>query len=216
MNKKHLYILFLVAVIAGLFWYFNSLQEIFYDFLFLIVGYIEERPLWGAAIFVGLAVVSAMFSPFSSAPLVPAAIIVWGTALTSVFLLAGWLIGYVVAYFIGYYAGYPIVKQFLPFEKIDYYRNRISKKSEFWLILLFRMAMPAEIPGYVLGIIRYNFWRYFFASLVTELPFVVIVVYASEAFMARDILLFFGLVFLAFIIMIIMFYAFHKIKLKQD
>ncbi|MEK7657583.1 MAG: VTT domain-containing protein [Patescibacteria group bacterium] len=216
MNTKYLYILFLVAAITGLFWYSDFLQEIFYDFSFLIIGYIEEHPLWGMAIFISLAAVSAMFSPFSSVPLVPAAIMVWGIALTSVFLLIGWLIGYVITYFIGYYAGYPVAKQFLPFDKIDYYKSRISKKSEFWFILLFRMAMPAEIPGYVLGIIRYDFWKYFFASLATELPFVIIVVYASEAFITRDILLFSGLALLGFMILAIMFYAFHKIKLERD
>ena len=38
-------------------------------------------------------------------------------------------------------------------------QNQLSKKLEFEIILMFRMAMPAEIASYALGSLKYDFIR---------------------------------------------------------
>ena len=77
-------------------------------------------------------------------------------------------------------------------------------------MLLFRLASPAEMPGYVLGAVRYGFVKYFLATFIAEFPFAVIAVYASEALIDRKPLIVAltisgGIVFLA-----IAFYLFKK------
>ena len=193
-----------------LFWFSVTLQDVFYETVFLTEAYVEEHPMLGIFVFMALAGASAMLSPFSSVPLVPVAIMLWGSAWTIVFLISGWLGGHIITYTIGYYAGYPVIKKFVALETIEQYSHKFTKKSEFLLVLLFRFASPAEVPGYVLGAVRYGFAKYFFATFIAEFPFAVITVYASEALIDRKplivaIVIAGGIVFLA-----IAFYLFKK------
>lgn len=210
MLQKTLITFLLIIAGALLFWSSISIQSIFYESTLSIEKYAAQNEVVVIAIFIVLAAFSAMLSPFSSLPLVPAAIMIWGNFLTGIFLLIGWLSGEILAYVIGYYAGYPLVKQLSSFEKVKYYQEKISKKAEFWLILLFRFSMPAEIPGYALGIIRYNFSKYFLATFLAELPFAFITSYASNALIENDPAIFIGLVVFAFSFMITAFYFFNK------
>lgn len=200
----------ILAFLVVLFWFSVTLQDVFYETVFLTEAYVEEHPMLGIFAFMALAGVSAMLSPFSSVPLVPVAIMLWGSAWTIVFLISGWLGGHVITYTIGYYAGYPVIKNFIARETIDQYLHKFTKKSEFLLVLLFRFASPAEVPGYVLGAVRYGFAKYFLATFVAEFPFAVITVYASEALIDRKplivaIVIAGGIAFLA-----ISFYLFKR------
>lgn len=196
------------AVVA--FWFSVSLQDVFYDAVSLAEAYVGEHQIMGVFVFMALAAVSAMLSPFSSVPLIPVAIMLWGSVWTVAFLVAGWLGGHVITYTIGYYAGYPVAKKLVALEAIEHYAHRFSKKSEFLLVLLFRLASPAEVPGYVLGTVRYGFVKYFLATFIAEFPFAIITVYASEALIDRKPLIVAlaiagGIAFLA-----VAFYLFKK------
>jgi len=208
--KRNIKIFLVVIFLAFLFWYSFSLREMFYGFVSSLESYVQANEYFGMAIFVGLGILAAMISPFSSAPLIPAAIVIWGNILTFFLLAAGWLIGAVITYYIGYSAGYYFLKEAIPFKKIEYYRKRLPEKVEFWLVLVFRLSMPAEVPGYTLGIIRYDFWKYFLATFISEVPFALISVYASEAFLDERPIIFISLIGFVIVVMSIMFYLFHK------
>lgn len=216
MLQKILITFILILAAAFLFWSSISIQSIFYEAVISIEEYAAQNEILVVATFIVLAALSAMLSPFSSLPLVPAAIMIWGNFLTVIFLLIGWLIGETLTYFIGYYAGYPLVRQLSSFEKVKYYQEKIPKKAEFWLILLFRFSMPAEIPGYALGIIRYNFGKYFLATFLAELPFAFITSYAGNALISDKPIIFISLVALVFSFITLMFYFFNKkLRLKN-
>jgi len=214
MYKRYAGIFLIIAVSALIFWYSLSLQQYFLAAVLLLENYIRERQFLGMLIFIGLAAISSMLSPFSSIPLVPVAAMLWGNIYASLLLVIGWLIGHIFTYAIGRYAGYPIAKRLIPFAKIEGYRGNFSPRSEFILVLLFRLSMPAEIPGYVLGIIRYNFGKYFLATLISEFPFGFLVVYGSEALIMRKTIIFFALVAGGIATMGAMFYLFTK-KIKS-
>lgn len=217
MLKRTLITFIAVLGVAFLFWSSYSLQNIFNETVGSVQAYAGQNNVLLIVLFIALAALSAMLSPFSSVPLVPIAIMIWGGLLTTALLLTGWLIGEVLAYGAGYYAGYPFVSQLSSFEKVRYYRERISRKTEFLLIVLFRFAMPAEIPGYVLGIARYNFWKYFLATFLAELPFAIVVSYASEALVAKKPVIFVGLAVATFSVFSVMFYFFtKKLKTKNE
>lgn len=208
-HRKMISAAVLVCVVV-VFWFSVSLQDIFYDAVSLAEAYVGEHQTMGVFVFMALAAVSAMLSPFSSVPLIPVAIMLWGSVWTIVFLVAGWLGGHVITYTIGYYAGYPVVKKLIALETIEQYAHRFSKKSEFLLVLLFRLASPAEVPGYVLGTARYGFVKYFLATFLAEFPFAIVTVYASEALIDRKPLIVAlaiagGIAFLA-----VAFYLFKK------
>lgn len=202
--------LLVFAILVFIFWYSAQMQAMFYDALFYIEAYFHNHQILGIFVFIGLAAISALLSPFSSVPLVPVAIIMWGGFLATMFLVSGWLIGHIFSYFIGYYAGHSMAKKLIPFDKINNYSQKLSPKSEFLLILLFRLSMPAEIPGYVLGIVRYNFLKYFIATLIAEFPFAVLTIYGGDAFIKKDVFVFVGIVVVGIAIISVMLYLFRQ------
>jgi uncharacterized membrane protein YdjX (TVP38/TMEM64 family) len=104
-------------------------------------------------------------------------------------LLFGWILGGVVAYTIGRYLGRPAVKAITSNPMLDRYAERVSVKAPFGLVLLFQAALPSEVPGYVLGLIRYSFWKYLGALSLTELPYSVATIYLGAGFVERRITL---------------------------
>jgi uncharacterized membrane protein YdjX (TVP38/TMEM64 family) len=124
------------------------------------------------AVFVGIAMLSAMVAFFSSAIFVPVAIYAWGNAVAFVLLWLGWLLGGVASFCIGRFLG-----------------RRVAAA------LIGEAVVPSEIPGYLLGILHYRFSLYLLALAVTELPYVVGVVYLGEHFLKGQsmVILLFGI-----------------------
>jgi uncharacterized membrane protein YdjX (TVP38/TMEM64 family) len=71
---------------------------------------IRESPVLGASVFVAFAALSAMLAFVSSAVIVPVGVYVWGTGISGMLLLLGWVLGGVTAYTIGRYLGRPAVQ----------------------------------------------------------------------------------------------------------
>ncbi|OGD23786.1 hypothetical protein A2Z10_01525 [Candidatus Azambacteria bacterium RBG_16_47_10] len=212
MHKLGEYIFFIAIAffVALLFFVSAPLQDALLDVVVLFGSYVADHPILGTLIFIALAAVSAFLSPFSSAPLVPVAVLIWGNTLTSGMLFLGWMIGDVIAYGIGAYAGKPIMRYLIAEEKVAYYRARIPQRAEFPLILLFRYAVPSEVGGYVLGAVRAHFWKYFIATFLAELPFALMTVYASDALVRHEPLLFIAWAISIIAIIGVMFYFFHR------
>jgi len=81
---------------------------------------------------------------------------------------------------------YVIFKRVLPLKKMEMYQKKFSEHSEFILVVLFRLALPSEVTGLVLGSLRYNFLKYLAATIISEIPFALVVVYSSGAFIFND------------------------------
>lgn len=158
----------------------------------LLVGGIERpaellaaHPLAGGLAFVALAGLSAMLSFFSSAPLVPFAVAAWGEAAASAALFAGWMLGGAASYMVGATL-HRRAERLRLYRRVDDLRERLRHRHrEFSVVLLFRLAMPAEIPGYVLGMLRYPFAKYLLATALAELPMALGTVYAGRLLIER-------------------------------
>lgn len=181
MSKKRIFSILLIVILFTLF----AFSAIFQDMFFRITGRLEAyehlHPSLGPLVFIGLAMVSALLSPFSSTPLVPSAVVIWGAEKTAILLFIGWILGSIFSYGIGYYLGYPVVKKIASKKSLDKWVEILSNKVDVATALLFRLATPSE-TGYVFGTLKYNFFKYFFITFLAELPFVYIAVYLSEAF----------------------------------
>jgi uncharacterized membrane protein YdjX (TVP38/TMEM64 family) len=79
---------------------------------------------------------------------------------------------------------------FIDEEKLAGWEQVLSERSRFIHILLFQAAVPSEIPGYVLGILRYRFVLYLAALAITELPYAIATVYLGESFIKGESTLF--------------------------
>lgn len=179
--KKKIAIFIILATFAIVFAVLTLFQADFSKIENAVISYIIESKIIGMFVFVFFAAFSAVLSPLSSIPAVPFAVFAWGEELTFILLLAGWIIGSVISYAVGKYGLYVLFKRVLSLKKVEMYQKKFSEHSEFILVVLFRLALPSEITGLVLGSLRYNFLKYLAATIISEIPFAIVLVYSSGA-----------------------------------
>ncbi|TAK96048.1 hypothetical protein EPO05_02735 [Patescibacteria group bacterium] len=179
--RKRLIIFLACVFLIFIIWLSVAFQQVFYQYVATIASFLETHPVLGSLLFVGLAGISSLLSLFSSVPLVPVAVVVFGDWSTIMFLLVGWMLGGIGTYFIGALAGSTVMCYFISPKEADYYQRQLSRSDSFWWIVAFRLALPAEVTGYTLGIIRYPFGKYVLATFLSELPFALLAVYSSLA-----------------------------------
>jgi uncharacterized membrane protein YdjX (TVP38/TMEM64 family) len=146
---------------------------------------IRARPVLGISVFVLFAAASAMLAFVSSAVIVPVGIYTWGTAVSMLLLWTGWILGGVSAYGLSRYFGRAVVRAISTGAALERYENRLSRRAPFGLVLLFQLAVPSEVPGYLLGLLRYPFGKYLAAVALAELPYAVATIYLGAGFIER-------------------------------
>lgn len=206
--KRALILLLLCAVLALI-----ASSDLLYSML--LRGFaaasevITEHPRLGAVLFVLLAATSAMLAFFSSAVLVPVALYTWGKLSCALLLWTGWTLGGSVAYALGRTLGRSVVQSLLPAATLSRYEDRISQHTPFAVIWLFQLALPSEVPGYLMGLARYSFPKYLAALMLAELPWAVGTVYLGESFLDRHLLVFLGLGIAGTLLMILLLRLLH-------
>lgn len=150
-------------------------------------GLISAHPRAGVFLFVGLAALSAILTFFSSAILLPVAIYAWGDRTTFGLLWLGWFLGGVTSYAIGKYLGRDVVQWIVPNERLRVYERRLAAEATFGRVLLFHLLVPSEMPGYVLGLLRYPFRRYVAILAIAEIPFAAGAIYLGSSFVEGNL-----------------------------
>ena len=140
---------------------------------------IAAHPVWGATLFVLFSAASAMLAFFSSAVLVPAAVYVWGAPASAALLWLGWTLGGFAAYTVGRCFGRQVISSLTSGRTLAY-ADTVSARAPFGFILLFQLALPSEIPGYVLGVAGYDLSKFLLALGLAELPYAVATVYLGS------------------------------------
>lgn len=150
-------------------------------------GIMQEHPVAGPLLFVILSALSAMLAFFSSAVLVPAAVYAWGPVASVALLWAGWMLGGVLSYALAYRFGQRALRWAAPGKSFSRYEHQLRRTASFGSIVLFQLALPSEIPGFVLGLVRYPIGRYLFALALVELPYAVGTTLLGVGFVSRRI-----------------------------
>jgi uncharacterized membrane protein YdjX (TVP38/TMEM64 family) len=146
---------------------------------------VAGHPVLGIVLFIVWAAVSAMLAFASVALLLPVAVFTWGEPLSILLLWVGWILGGACSYGVGRWFGRAIIK-WLTAEALLYrIERRMGPATPFGLVLLFQLALPSEIPGYVLGMVRYSFPKYLLALGLVELLYAVGVVHLGASFVER-------------------------------
>ncbi|HUU35576.1 MAG TPA: VTT domain-containing protein [Vicinamibacterales bacterium] len=153
-------------------------------------GMIARAPVTGMVAFVVLSALSAILAFFSSGLLAPVAIAAWGKSGTFALLWIGWLLGGAFSYGVGRYLGRKVAGAMVGADVLATWEARIGGREHAVHVLLFQIAMPSEVLGYVLGVVRYSFATYIGVLAITEIPYALAVVYLSESFLAGNGLLF--------------------------
>jgi CBS domain-containing protein/uncharacterized membrane protein YdjX (TVP38/TMEM64 family) len=147
-----------------------------------------RHPVGGGLLFVLWSAVSAMLVFFSAAVVMPIAIEAFGPWTTLLLVWIGWWIGGVTAFAIGRRFGRRIVRWFVDPRRLREYEERAATLATFGHILLFQLAVPSEIPGYVLGLSGCRFRRFALAMAIAEIPFAVGAVYLGSSFLEGNAL----------------------------
>jgi uncharacterized membrane protein YdjX (TVP38/TMEM64 family) len=163
----------------------DTLHAALIDVLSVLQETIRHHPYLGMICFVAFAAVSAMFAFVSVAVVVPAAVFTWGQPLSMALLWLGWIAGGVLSYCIGRFLGRAVVHWLTAGALLRRLERRVQQDSPFGLILLFQLALPSEIPGYLLGLVRYRFLKYLLALGIAELPYTLATVYLGASFVER-------------------------------
>jgi uncharacterized membrane protein YdjX (TVP38/TMEM64 family) len=166
----------------------DSVYALLRGLLAFAKNYIAPHPVGGALVFVLLAALSAMLAFFSSAVLMPVAVVTWGAPLSAALLWMGWLLGGICAYSIGRFLGRPVVQRLVSEEDLEAYGDRLSVKARFPLVLLFQLALPSEIPGYLFGMARVRFAIYLPALALAELPYALGTLLLSQSLVERRVI----------------------------
>ena len=190
MKKGYLKIIglfLLVFALANILVYSLTFQEAYTRLIAILEARIRGEGLIAPLIFIVLAALAVMLSPFSVVPFSIIAISVWGKGVTLLYVIIGSLLGASAAYVIGAQAIYRLMKRLIPAHTIEKYSEVINDKSSFLLIELFFLAMPVEVPGYVLGVARYTYWKFILAAAIAYLLFETLAIYAGDAFLHKNV-----------------------------
>lgn len=142
-------------------------------------SWIGVHPVLGALIYVVLVVASVVLLPFSSLPLLPFAVNIYGVVLTALLSTAGWWIGCLIAFQIAR-LGRHYLERITSLEAVDRIEEKIPSDVGFGGIVVLRMILPVDVVSFALGLLkRLQFRTYATASLVGILPFSFIWSYAG-------------------------------------
>lgn len=172
---------------------------------------IANEPIWGATLFIAFAALSAMFAFVSIAAVVPVAVYTWGPFFCIVLLWIGWILGGILAYSIGRFFGRPVVKWLTSNgDALQRLESRVRRDTPFSMVFLFQLALPSEIPGYVLGLVRYRPGLYLLSLGLAELPYTVATVLLGQSFVEGRSWLVLSVGAVVVALSLITFYAFRR------
>lgn len=170
------------VLVTGLLVYSNTFKNLISSTTDWAKGIIEANPIMGAVVFFLFSALSAMLAFASTMVLVPAANLVWGKFVTFFLLWGGWIAGAIAAYGIGRVAR-PVLSRLGFEEKLKEYQQFVSKRMKWWAVLVFCLAVPSEIPGYLFGGLHYPFLRFISAIAIAE------AIYAAGAVVSGESLI---------------------------
>lgn len=158
-----------LIVVVGLLLVSERVHDVLLDILGRAHVVAADHMWVAAALVVTFAAVGAMIAFVSSWVVLPFAVYTWGFAQALALLWIGWLLGGIASYAIGRFLGRPAVSWLAAADVLERYERRVSHRSTFGLILLLQLGVPSEIPGYLLGLVRYPFAWYVLALGAAEL-----------------------------------------------
>lgn len=176
-----------VCVLAALLLSLDSVYSLLKQGLAALDPLIAAHPILGALVFTLLSALAAVMAFFSSAIMVPSAVMAWGKAATVVLLWIGWLIGGLSMYALGRSLRHPREQGTRPSGRIAAYLPSSPQDLKLPLVLLWQLALPSEIPGYLCGYLGVPFRTYFLALALGELPFALGAVLLGESVVDRKL-----------------------------
>ncbi len=174
--------LLLIAVVAAIA-LSDTLHTATLELVDQVAAAFHTHRLLGAVLFVVFGAISAMLAFVSAAVVVPVAVQSLGQPVTVILLWLGWMLGGLCAYGVGRYLGRPVVSALAGKGTLERFEHRLQANTPFAVILLLQLALPSELPGYLLGMLRYRLAKYLLALAIVELPYAAATTYLGASFL---------------------------------
>jgi len=118
------------------------------------------------------------FTPLSSTPLIPLAVVLWGRWLTGVLTVIGWWLGALIAFGLARKFGKVWLRKIISWDRLVQVESLIPRQNLFLNIVLLRLALPVDVLSFALGLFSpVSFLVYATASLVAIILFAVLLTY---------------------------------------
>lgn len=145
----------------------------------LIKEAVEIKGIAGMLVYVLLEISSIVIIPVTTFPLLPIAVVLWGSFLAAILNIIGWMIGAAIAFGLARRYGRPFVSRFIKTKHISRLEKLVPQKNIFWSIVILRMSIPTDVLSYILGLftsIPMNI--YLVATFFGLIPFAFIFAYS--------------------------------------
>jgi uncharacterized membrane protein YdjX (TVP38/TMEM64 family) len=184
-TARRVLLLALVAFLIAMAVFINGVHAVLLNLLGAVQSLAADHPVAAALLALLFAAASAMLVFFSTTAIAPFLVYTWGPTTAFLLLWCGWLLGGICSYAIGRFLGRPVVQRLASPRLLASYEQWISTRMAFGLVVLFQLALPSEVPGYLLGLVRYAFPRYLLALSLAELPYAVATVLLGAGVVER-------------------------------
>jgi uncharacterized membrane protein YdjX (TVP38/TMEM64 family) len=157
----------------------------------------------GMFLYVVVTVLAIVIAPISTFPLLPVAVVLWGSTLGAVLSIIGWTLGGVLAFILAREFGRPVVRKIVNIEKAENLALAVAGKHMFLSIVFLRMILPVDLLSYALGLfVPVSLRTYTLATLIGVMPFAFIFSYAislSEFYQVFTLALTAGIIVLGYL-----------------
>jgi len=186
-TKKTLLRILNVVIVVGLFFLVSYFVQDKISSLENSIG----SGISGMVVFVFIEILAVVFAPITTLPFVPLASNLWGWVIAGILSLIGLVIGSMIAFELGRFYGERIIKKLFSLEQIEKAEKLIPHRHIFWSIVFLRVAIPADILSYALGLFS-NVKRrtFFFATLLGFIPMTFIISYVGGLDLVYQIIAF--------------------------
>lgn len=142
-------------------------------------GIISLNGYWGMLAYLALEISSIVVLPLTTLPLLPVAVVLWGSFIAGVLSVIGWMIGSFLAFKIARKYGKPLVSRLIKIEHIERLEKIIPPDHIFWVIVMLRMSLPVDILSYALGLLsNISIKTYMLVTFIGIVPFAFIFSYS--------------------------------------
>lgn len=145
-GKKEIIVFVLIALMFIASSYFS------FKYFSLLNEFIQIKGVIGMFLYVLLEISSIVIVPITTFPLLPIAVVIWGSLIATILNITGWMIGASIAFWLARKYGRPFVSRFIKVEQINRLEKMVQRENIFWSIVILRMSMPTDILSYTLGL----------------------------------------------------------------
>ena len=145
------------------------------------IGLLEGRTGIAMLVYVLGATVATIIAPLSFLPILPVAVVLWGSLVAAFLSIVAWSLGAAVAFLLARRYGRPLVSHFVGERKMALIAHIAPRRYLFVAVVLLRMALPVDLLSYTLGLLGVmRFWPYMLATVIGITPFALVFSYLAE------------------------------------